>query len=293
MTARQRLRGACTTAGLPLAFAALTGCMPSPIAPSGPSTPVVSLGERLAREASRIPMLIGPRQLLLTLGYVLAAAVMARLAAVAVHGLWRLGFDRERRLGRWVVFIKLGLGLSVVYGLLHGFVVAAPVLSGAVLVIFGAVAVVTLRSHLENLMVGVVLAFRRRMRPGDRIVVGPNSGTVREIGLTGIHLRMPDGANVYLPARLLNDQAVLVTRAENTAQVVVALHNVGELTTDQLATVRRVALLSPYRSVGSPVRIRHHASGTLEVEVQAQAGRLAADAQAQLDAAVRACLVEK
>ena len=125
-----------------------------------------------------------------------------------------------------------------------------------------AVAMVTLRTHLENLMVGIALAFRRRLRPGDRIVVGDNSGMVREIGLTGIHLRMPDGANVYLPNRLLNDQAVLVTRAENTAQVVVALHNVDELGADKLTMVRRAALLSPYRSVGSPVRIRHHPDGT-------------------------------
>jgi hypothetical protein len=191
------------------------------------------------------------------------------------------------------VFVKLVLGLAVVYALLHGFVVAAPVLSGAALVVFGAVAMVTLRTHLENLMVGIALAFRRRLRPGDRIVMGDNSGIVREIGLTGIHLRMPDGANVYLPNRLLNDQAVLVTRAENTAQVVVALRNVDELGADKLTMVRRAALLSPYRSVGSPVRIRHHPDGTLEVEVQAQAGRLVSDAQNQLDAAVRACLSEK
>lgn len=281
-------------AGCLIGVAAL-GCsrIPDASAHASADQPVLPLAERLAQEAARVPALIGPRQVALAILYVIVAAVLARLMAGAVHGLWRLGFDQERRLGRWVVIGRLLLGLAVVYALLNEFVVAAPVLSGAALILFGAVAFIALRGHVENLAVGVSLAFRRRLRAGDHVVLGEHSGTVREVGLTSIQLRTADSQTAFLPNRLLNDQGILVTRAENTARVIVALHGIGALDTEQAARLRRIALLCPYRALNSPVNVRLLAQSTLEIEVQAQASTLVADAAAQLEAALRAGLDEK
>ena len=259
--------------------------------PTLPET-IIPLGERLANEASRIPNLIAPDELLIVGLYTFSAILVARAASAAVHGFWRLGFDADRRLGRWVVFSKIALGLVVAYAVLRRFVEAAPILSGGAIVVFAAVGLTTIRGTLENLAVGIDLAFRHRFRPGDRVVVAEYSGTVREIGLTGVHLRSSEGTTVFIPNRLLNEHAVLVTRAENTARVVVEIRGVGELAADSLERIRRTALLSPYRSIGTTVRADVRADGTVEVEIQAQSSLLVADAETQLAASVRSMLSE-
>lgn len=251
---------------------------------------VLPLGERLAEEAARIPSLLGLDELLLLFVYGVVALLAAEGVGAFVHGMWRLGFDVERKLGRWLVFIKLLLALVLLYVVLRRFVTVAPVLSGAAMVVFAAVALATLRGSLESLAVGVGLAFRGRFKPGDRIVVAEYTGTVREIGLTGVHLRSPEGTTVFLPNRLLHDHAVLVTRAENTASVIVSLRPQHEPTPEDLDRVRRGLLLSPYRSIGTPVRAVLRHDGSLEVEIQAQSSLLVADAERQLETSLRAVL---
>lgn len=251
------------------------------------------LGDRLASEASRIPSLFGPNAILMVALLVFAAIVAARAVNGAVHSLWRLGLDSERHLARWVVFVKVGLAIFLAYTLLRRFVEAAPILSGAVIVVFAAVGLATIRGTLENLAVGVDLAFRRRFRPGDRIAVGEYSGTVRETGLMSVRLRTPNGTTIHIPNRLLNEHAILVTRAENTARVVVELRGTGELGAELLERIRWIALLSPYRSIGTTVRAEVRDERTLEVEIQAQSSVLAGDAETQLRASIRSLLDEE
>lgn len=245
------------------------------------------LGERLADEASRIPSLIGPNELLVTTVLLLAAIVAIQAINGAVHALWRLGIDADRRLARWVMFAKISITLLVIYALLRRFVAAAPIFSGAAIVIFAAVGLATLRNSLENLSVGIGLAFRRRFRVGDRVAVADHSGTVREIGLTSVRLRTTDATTVFVPNRLLHQHAVLVTRAENTARVSVTFRGMGELHSELVEQVRRSALLSPYRSIGTKVRVETRSDGSLEVEIQAHSSILVTDAENQLRSTIR------
>lgn len=251
-----------------------------------------SLAERLASEAARVPKIIGPNGLLLTALFIFVAIVAARAVNGVVHGLWRLGLDHERRLGRWVVFTKIALGLLVAYAVLSRCVQAAPILSGGAVLLFAAVGLSTLRGSIENLASGVELAFRSRFRPGDRISVGDYSGTVREIGLTSVRLRSADGTTIFLPNRLLNRHATLVTRADNTARVVVEIRTIGAIHPDLLERVRCVTLLSPYRSIGTKVKVEQRTDGVLEVELQAQSAVVVADAETQLVLTVRQLLAE-
>lgn len=248
------------------------------------------LAERLAEEAARIPGLLSPKELLIFGAYALVAGLVAKGIAGIVHGLWRLGFDAERRMGRWVVFTKLVFSLAVASIVLRHFVEAAPTLSGAALILFAALAISTLRGSLENLAVGVGLVFRPRFKPGDQIVLAEHSGTVRDIGLTGVHLRSAEGTTVFLPNRLLHEHALRVTRADNTASVTVTLPAPHDLSPELLERARRIAILSPYRAVGTAVRIASANTGALEIEIQIQSSLLVADAKTQLRSALRTAI---
>ncbi len=282
-----------STLALVASTSAACGTVTSPAATSnGVPAATRPLAERLAEEAARIPALLSPSELLLLGTYALVAGLIAKGVGGIVHGLWRLGIDDERRLGRWVVFTKLAVCLAVASVVLKHFVQAAPTLSGAALILFTALGISTLRDSFENLAVGIGLVLRPRFKPGDQIVLADHAGTVRDIGLTGVHLRSTEGATIFLPNRLLHEHALRVTRADNTASVSVVLPAVADLSPEALERARRMAILSPYRAVGSAVKVAQRSDGVLEVEIQIQSSLLVADAKTQLRSALRATLVE-
>jgi len=242
------------------------------------------LSERVADEALRLNALLHPINLVAALVVVVAGLLAARWSGAIIHVLWRTGFDQRRKLARWGAIIRLIILSSIGYLLLERVMRAAPILSGAALVLFTAAALVTLRPQLENLAVGVSLLVRRTVRPGDHLIIGNLSGIVRELGLSGLQLRSGDGSTLIVPNRLLNQQAVVVSRDQHTAKVLLRV-DFGEPTTGDIhERTRRAVLLCPYRSIGTPVRIRAEGLTSFGIEFQCHGVDLVAEAEAQVRA---------
>jgi len=82
------------------------------------------------------------------------------------------------------------------------------------------------QTTLGNFVAGVLIAFTQPVRLGDRVVVGNESGTIEEIGLTYTFLRTEDNSRLVIPnQKLASDtirNATIVDRekvAEVTVQV--------------------------------------------------------------------------
>jgi small-conductance mechanosensitive channel len=209
-----------------------------------------------------------------------------RLARSLVHVAWRLGFDRERRLGWWVVASKLVILAAIAILIGRGVVSSAPLLGAALLVGAAAASLTVLRAQLENLAVGVGLVLRHRLKEGDRVTLGDVSGVVRELGLSRLHLRRPDGSAVLIPNRLLNTNLVVVEQSRHTARVAVTLELDAPPTREVLERLRRTAVLSPFRAMGTAltvVRDRDQPHRVV-VEVQTHSSALIDVATRQLEA---------
>ena len=112
------------------------------------------------------------------------------------------------RMARWsfimagIIFAMLVLGLGgIAGGILAGAGVSALILGFA------------FKDIGENFLAGIILAFSRPYKIGDRIETGDVFGVVRGLDLRNTHIKTYDGKDVYVPnAMLLKNPMVNYTR---------------------------------------------------------------------------------
>lgn len=148
-----------------------------------------------------------------TLVLVLFAGIGAVLGAGLARALRATGrADRyvrlARRLLRWMV---AGFGLVLALQILGLTGVAASLLAtgGIVAIVFG----FAFREIGENLLAGVFLAVSRSFEVGDLIESNDLRGVVRDIDLRQVHVRTPDGRDIFIPsAQIFKNPLVNFTR---------------------------------------------------------------------------------
>jgi len=148
--------------------------------------------ERLVRWTPRIAV---------ALVVVLIAIIVGKLVRRAVaHALERTDLDSIHlsyigQISFWVIVI---VGFSIALAVLGLGAAAGGLLTG------GGLAAVILgfafREIGENLIAGLLLAFRRPFRVGDLIATGDSEGTVKGIAIRHTHLRTGDGRDVFVPS---------------------------------------------------------------------------------------------
>jgi small-conductance mechanosensitive channel len=271
------------------AFALCGGCASRGAAPGAGSHPAAI--ESLLVEGRGLGTLLGPTHLLFLAALVAAAFGLNALIASLVKLAWRLGFDSERHWARTSALVRLSVVLLVLLALLRGAFGAAPVLT-SVFALASLLGVLFLSGFVPNVIAGVGLTLRRRIRIGDRVKVGEHEGVVRELGITQLHLRGADGVTVLLPNRSLSELPVVVERARNSVPVRVRLSLARRADPALLEQLRQIAALSPYRAPDTLVDVSRSAEDELKlmVEIQIWAPRAQRDARAQLELALSRAL---
>ncbi|MCU0662700.1 MAG: mechanosensitive ion channel family protein [Myxococcota bacterium] len=240
----------------------------------------LSLLSTLNQETSDLASLWSLESILM-LGLVIAiATLIAKAVTFAVRLAWRLGLDVDRRLSMWEQLARIAI-ILVVIGLASGAVAkVAPLTFSFAAVLLVAVCGLIAAPHIHAAIIGASLTLRRKLRVGDRIEVAGNVGIVREIGLTQVEIRKPDGSSALLPNRLLGEHPLNVARVHNSMPVSVTARLGSPVTPADLERARRVGLLCPHRATGSIVLVEKGAEPTdllLVVQVWSEnASRVAA-----------------
>lgn len=142
--------------------------------------------------------------------FVLVGVALGAGLARALHATGRA--DRyvrlTRRLARWLV---TGLGLVLALQILGLTTMAASLLAtgGIVAIVFG----FAFREIGENLLAGIFLAISRSFEVGDLIQSNDLRGVVRDIDLRQVHIRTPDGRDIFIPsAQIFKNPLINFTR---------------------------------------------------------------------------------
>jgi small-conductance mechanosensitive channel len=214
----------------------------------------------------------------------------SRSFEVIVRALRRLGVNPKRKLAAYHALWDFVLLVLVAWAIAARLLSVAPILSLAGLSLALVTLATALREQVQDVIAGLNLVVRRRLREGDRVQVGDASGIVRRLALTGIELRRSDGSTVYVPARLLGAGAVVVGHAKDTVPVHATVSVPTEKLNEAIRLVYRTALMSPYRAVGSAVAVERQTEAKLRVEIQAWSDAATQDATLQLESALRRAL---
>lgn len=277
---------------LALAWVA-TGCTKSTgyLDPKGTGTEADGLAAQFTQEADALVHLLGFGQILVAALVLAVGWAAVRIVHHAVVLAWRMGLDDKRRLAplRSAIFVIIVGGVG--YLLLRRFLVAAPVITLAVLAFCSGTLILVLAKPIQNVWAGFLLSFRRRVREGDRVTVGGQVGIVRDVGLTRLHLRCADGAALMVPNHVVLRETLRVEQAKNTVPVTVRVptHR-PDPGPDIVRTARRSALLSPFRAPGTAVEVTVLDDGAVEVTMLAWSERAVHEAGIHLDVRLRAAL---
>ena len=254
-----------------------------PPEPPGLATPDISFTAELIREVEGLRALLGPPEL--------------ALIALVIAGAWLLvrGIDTltralplpplaQRRARLASTSARVAVWLAVGAWLAGHAIEVAPAITATVLGMFTAVVVFGLREQVADLIAGIGLALRGRVKEGDQIAVGELRGMVRRLGLMRTELRSSAGSTLLVPNRALSAAPIDVGRVRNSFPLRVALPLPGGLASPaQLERARTIATLSPYRDAGSRVDVRVDGERLL-VEFQVWAARLLPAAEQHLRA---------
>jgi small-conductance mechanosensitive channel len=255
---------------------------PPPIAPEP-----VSVGGRLLAEFDAL-LGISPFGLFVWWAFVLGVAwALAWGGPAIVRVAWRLGSDPRRRLGLLASALRIAGLLVGVAGLLRPVITRAPMLGVAAIVIALALAGLIAPMQLRNLVSGLSLVTRSRLREGELVTIGKLEGTVRDIGLLRVSLRTADGGITHVPAADFEREAVTVGSRHATVPIEAHMRVGPEFDDRALERLRRALWLSPYRRAGSDPQLEFD-SETRRVEVRLDTW--AATSAAEVERHLRALL---
>ncbi len=248
---------------------------PAPADPDAGS-PIPGLLAELTGEAAALRSLLTPARVL-QLGLLLLVALLlfAGLQRLT-RAVRRAGYDVDRRL---IVIPLVAATLLTLWvaGVLGRFLLLrTPLLATGLLAAFGATLLVALAWRLHRATAGALLTVRGRLREGDRVTVGEESGTVEGVGPMHLTLRRDDGAAVYIPLAGLDGQSVTVSSPSRAQPVRIVLQRQAALTRDERERLRAVALFCPYREAGTAVRLDEDPTRPGRIELHLQAWSAAA-----------------
>lgn len=116
--------------------------------------------------------------------------------------------SRKQRLGTSILLIRLAV---LIFGFFIG-MTAAKIPFDKIAIVLGALSVgigFGLQTIINNLVSGIILAFERPIQIGDEIQVGPNSGTVKDVGIRASKIQAYDGSEIVIPNGDLLSQSLV------------------------------------------------------------------------------------
>ena len=188
-----------------------------------------------------------------------AALLLAAMAVLLVSRMLRR-FRRRYRINT-NEFNAFRLTLSVVFigvatvMLFHFLIAKMPLVATAGVAAAAAGTAFVAFRYLPAWMVGFGLVVRGSVRAGDLIQTGDAGGVVERIGVFRMVITDADGARVHLGLADLGKAPVTVSSPTKEHLVEYIHHRFGESEEAVISTLRTIAVLSPYRTAESHVRI--------------------------------------
>lgn len=247
----------------------------------------------LASEAHAIRDLLSWTDVLYAIVVVTLGWVAIRLVHRSVRFAWKTGRDRKRHLAVVRSTLNATILALIITLLVRRLLTAAPIMTLVALVVMIAVTTAALSNSIRNVYAGFVLAFRKRIRTGDRITTSGQVGIVIDIGFTQVTLRGADGTVVMVPNYQVVSSALHVEKVKDTETVTVRSAEVRDPSVLQprvLKQIRRAGLLSPFRVPATNMDVRIVEPRSIQVTMQVWAKKSTRDAQDHVEALMHAVL---
>jgi len=205
----------------------------------------------LVREIAAIQDRLNGR-LVISVSLLLVAIWLLRRGLLAgIRVVWRLGWDRPRRLARLRSISDVTFLVVVVLLVLRKFLLVAPIVTWLTVAVGALVVALALPNWVRDLVAGVALANRKRFREGDQVRLQGAAGSVRHIGLLRTAIRAGDGGTLSVPNRDVLAHTIQVGREQQAAPIEIMLPPDASATPRARETLLRLAQVSPFRRGGS------------------------------------------
>lgn len=201
---------------------------------------------------------ISALQRLLDARLVLYVAVLVGIIVLIRRGLlagtrvvWRLGWDRSRRLARLRSISDITLMVVLVLLVLRRLLMAAPIITWLSVAVLALVLAIALPTWIRDLVAGVWLANRQRFREGDQVRLPGANGSVRHIGVLRTEIRAGDGGTLSVPNREVLANTIQVGREQQAAPIEIIVPPDAADSPEVREMLLRLAHVSPFRRGGS------------------------------------------
>ena len=195
---------------------------------------------------------------LLNARLVLSVALLVGLIMLIRRGLlegtrvvWRLGWDRPRRLARLRSISDITLMVVLMLVVLRKLMMEAPIVTWLSLAVLALVLAIALPTWIRDLVAGVWLANRQRFREGDQVRLPSANGSVRHIGVLRTEIRAGDGGTLSVPNREVLAHTIQVGREQQAAPIEIVLPADATDSPEEREMLLRLAHVSPFRRGGS------------------------------------------
>jgi small-conductance mechanosensitive channel len=146
--------------------------------------------------------------------------------------------------------LVLAIGVSLVF--LHR---QAPLTSALAVIVLGVIATIAFAIDSRGWVRAAVALWRGRIRVGDRLDMGDVNGRVEDVGLFRVIIENDDGGRTHIPTARFGHAIFTVSSPERVFPVEIHIVVEHRLTETDLETLRRIAVLSPYREHESAIVI--------------------------------------
>jgi len=211
----------------------------------------VTFTQRLVSEIEALSVLLNGR-LVLFVALLLGVVWLIRRGLLSgTRVIWRLGWDRSRRLARLRSISDITLMVVMLLLVIRKLVLEAPIVTWLTVAVFALVVALALPSWIRDLAAGVSLANRNRFREGDQVKLSGASGSVRHIGLLRTAIRAGDGGTLSVPNREVLAHTIQVGREQQAAPIEIVVPPEAADTPEEREMLLRLAHVSPFRRGGS------------------------------------------
>ncbi len=205
----------------------------------------------LQSEVAALQMRLNGRLVLYVAALLGLVWLLRRALLSGTRVVWRLGWDRKRRIARFRSIADVTLIVVVALLVLRKLLDAAPVITWLSVAVLGLVVALALPHWIRDFIAGVSLASRSRFREGDQVRLPSAVGAVRHIGLWRTEIRAGDGGTLSVPNREVLSHTIQVGREQRAAPVDVVLPPEAASSPEQRTMLLRLAHVSPFRRGGS------------------------------------------
>ncbi len=211
----------------------------------------MTLSERLLLEFERAQGSLDPGSVLYVTMLFVVGYLIRRTLLAATRVVWRLGWDRVRRLARARSIVDITLMVVITLVILKKATSVAPLLTGIVVSLVAVLVAIALPTWVQDFVAGVALATRARFREGDLVKLPSAVGSVRHIGVWRTAIRAGDGGTLSVPNREMLANTIQVGREQRAAPIEVVLPPEVSATPEARENLLRLARLSAFRRGGS------------------------------------------